>query len=197
MVGEADKVKLALRAADLAQLSAYRYHTKMAEIAESGDLAGAGQQVATRVWKQEKRLTMYPMGFWRDMCGDRPMPHMDDFNPDTLEDWRANCFSLWPDETGKDGEFQEIGQRIANVSNVTAEHRKVSQVPEQTLLRVATDAMSVVIEDARPALDEGDFVDWQGRTCLYRGILLPLSDGEGRVSLILGGADCKIIEASD
>ena len=70
---------------------------------------------------------------------------------------------------------------------------RVADLPPQSLLAASIRELKQAHETGVPILDEGEARDENGRRALFRSIVLPLGDEEGRIVQLLAGARCRVI----
>lgn len=71
----------------------------------------------------------------------------------------------------------------------------VSAAGSDTLLGQASSYHRQVLARGIPITLGGQFINREGRTVLYRSILLPLGEGGGQLTALLGGANCRELVA--
>ena len=146
---------------------------------------------------RERRLNMHLMAYWQELRGERDYVSPQDFDPAPLGDIWSDCFMVNAVERRSEMIFQHLGQKIALVSKVPADLWNASEVPEKTLLSTVLDTVPEVLVGRQPIVSGGEFEDFLGRRCLYRGILLPLGDDRQSLQCLVGGARCKAVSGED
>ncbi len=151
-----------------------------------------GLEPHTKIFAGVRRLTMCLMG-------RRPGLRRDDGGCAlAAEFFAAMPEDLWTDcvvvEMAVDGGWQvcRVGETIARRSGVPAAPAPVADLPPQTLLAASIRELEDAHRTGIPILDEGEARDDNGRRTLYRSILLPLGDEEGRVVQFLAGARRRV-----
>ena len=140
----------------------------------------------------ERRINMRLMGYWQALRGSDPHVPVERFDPSAISDLWAHCFVIDPADEAGEARFRHIGDKIASESSVGTEARKVSDVPGNTPLGLASSLTSEVLRINYPVVDSGEFEDNQGRRRLYRSILVPFIDEAGAISLLVGAARCTV-----
>lgn len=146
----------------------------------------------TKIIASDRRMTMHMMGLWQ---GLRPGPaacaRFDEFAAAMPEDFWVDCCVV---ETTADGgcEIQRIGENLAYRSGIAERVAKLSELPEESFLAVALRDYEVALARRAPILDEGEARDAMGRTVLFRSIILPLAEDDGKVTQLLVGARCRV-----
>ncbi len=140
----------------------------------------------------ERRINMRLMGYWQNLRGSDAHVPVERFDPSAISDLWSYCFVIEPADDAGESSFRHIGDRIAAESMVDTETRKVSDIPGNTPLGIASSLASEVLRINYPIVDSGEFQDNEGRRRLYRSILVPFSDSAGAVTLLVGGARCTV-----
>lgn len=140
----------------------------------------------------ERRINMRLMGYWQTLRGSGTHVPVEQFDPAAISDLWTHCFVIEPADNAKEASFRHIGDKIASDSKVDTDARKMSDVPDNTLLGLATRLTSEVLRINYPVVDSGEFEDSDGRRRLYRSILVPFSDKAGAVALLVGAARCTV-----
>ncbi len=141
----------------------------------------------------ERRLNMRLMSHWLDLRGKGSGARAERFDPKALAEFWPHCFTIVHAERPDQARLDHLGEAIAMESGLAPRVMAVSKVPSDTLLGHVLRLMDEVTKVKYPIVDSGEFTDFQGRRCLYRGILLPLCDDRGEISLVVGGARGRIL----
>jgi hypothetical protein len=118
------------------------------------------------------------------------MPHPNDLDGAKIPDIWGHCFTL---EVRGSGEpvFEYIGDQHAAKLDSDLKGKPVSAAGSDTLLGQAASYHRQVLARGIPITLGGQFVNREGRTVLYRSILLPLGEGGGQIMALLGGVNCR------
>ncbi len=135
------------------------------------------------------------MSYWQDLRGTGSHAPIERFDPEAVADLWPHCFTIVPAASPDQATFGHIGEMIAAGSGLTTAGLVVSDIPTGTLLGKALRLVAEVLKVKCPIVDSGEFRDHLGQPSRYRSILLPLSDDQGTVSLLVGGARCKALPA--
>ena len=150
------------------------------------------QEPGTKIVSDDRRLTMHLMGLWQGLRpGAASCAPAEDFFAALPDDLWTDCCVV---EMAADGNWRmcRVGETIARRSGVPAAPARVAELPPQSLLATATRELENALRTCAPILGEGEAWDEIGRRTLFRSILLPLGDEEGRVMQILVGARCHV-----
>jgi hypothetical protein len=142
---------------------------------------------------RERRLVLRLLGHWRDLAGDRAMPRASDVDGAAIPELWPYCFML--DVRGPEPVFTFVGDFHVAAVGRDPTGQPLSSVPTETLLSQGLSYYPRVLARAIPITLGGQFVDRDGRTILYRSIIMPLGESEGRVPMLLGGANCREVAA--
>lgn len=166
-----------------------------------GGLAGDGldhvvtsrvTDTAPETWHgRERRMNIRAFAYWQSLLEDRPFPSIADFDPAAIEPFRDN--SLLIDFTaGYDAPvLRYIGGALRDESGITTHDSAPDAVPRGTVLSRLTDHYLEILANRAPVGFEAGFAHRDGRSILYRGILMPLSDDGARINFIYGVVSWK------
>lgn len=141
---------------------------------------------------RERRLVLRLLSYWREIAGERAMPRPSDVDGGKISDMWGYCFILDVPDSGEPV-FSYIGEHYRSDGDLVG--RTVSEVGGDTLLGQAASYHRQVLARAIPITLGGQFVSREQNTVLYRSILLPLGEEEGRVIALLGAANCREVAA--
>jgi hypothetical protein len=136
----------------------------------------------------EQRLVLRLLERWRTLAGERAMPAVADIAR-LGDDIRDDCFVL-EDEAGE-LLFRFVGERQKSLLASDPSSLRVSAIDGETLLGRAIGYRAHVLDRRVPVSVGGQFVDRDGRTILYRSILLPL--GENGITALLGCVNGRVV----
>ena len=142
----------------------------------------------------ERRLNMRLMSYWLELRGKGSEALAERFDPKALQELWPHCFTIIDPDRPERAKLDRIGEAIAMESGLAPRAMAASKVPTDTLLGHALRLADEVMRIKYPIVDSGEFTDFHGRKCLYRSILLPLSNDRGEISLVVGGARSKALE---
>jgi hypothetical protein len=151
-----------------------------------------GAELSPKIVAGDRRLTLHLMGLWQGLrCGAKSYTLAEDFFAALAEDLWADCCVV---EILGDGDWliSRIGETIARRSGVRTVPVRVADLPPQSVLAASVRELEAAKRTGVPILDEGEAEDENGRPAVYRSILLPLADQEGRFVQFLAGARCRV-----
>jgi hypothetical protein len=139
---------------------------------------------------QEQRLVLRLLNYWRELAASRDMPTVYDISSFTVGDIREDCFILEFTEE-RELVFRFVGERQKAILGVDPTGLPLSAIDDETLLGRAVSYRSQVLDRRAPVSVGGQFTDKEGRTVLYRSILLPL--GENAITALLGCVNSRVV----
>jgi hypothetical protein len=139
----------------------------------------------------ERRLQVRAYNCWASLLGEQPIPAIADLTPARLAQFGPHAVLL--DFTGghADPAIDHIGAALAEECGHAGPIRRLSEVPPGSLLARITEEYAQVLASQAPAGFEAEFVNAQGATILYRGILLPFSSDQVAIDHVLGVINWK------
>ncbi len=130
------------------------------------------------------------LAHWRDAQGEGGFPSLDAMLKRDLGNMLPSIFVLKVPADDEEPTFARVGKSFAGEVSGDLTGRPV-WVPEGTLLDQAVGIYDEVLARKVPVTKDGEFEHVQGGTVLYRSILLPLSEGQGRIDFLLGAINSK------
>ncbi len=141
----------------------------------------------------DRRLTIRLMGFWQGTrLATECCARAHDFLAMVPDDLMGDCCVAMLDAGGA-WELHDIGDDIARLSGIRGPSAKLADVPPGTLLAEAVRGLDDAFNFIAPILHEGETWGENGCRALFRSILLPLADDQGRVMQVLAAARCGAV----
>jgi hypothetical protein len=143
------------------------------------------------IGQDERRMQVRAYNHWAAQLDGRNYPSIETLEPETLTDFGP--FSVLLDFTGgiDDPAIQFLGDRLAEECAATGPIARLSDVPSRSLLSRITDHYMQILANQAPIGFEAEFVNTQGVTVAYRGILLPYSSDDDTIDFIFGVINWK------
>jgi hypothetical protein len=139
----------------------------------------------------ERRINVRLVAYWERIRAGRAMPGENDVDPEDLADLWDYCFLVQVRDLKKaDYNYTYLGSAIVEAYRSGLSAETPDSVVSLNANRLASN-YTRVIEERRPVIDEGEFLNARNDTVKYRQCLLPLGHGEV-VESILGGMRFKI-----
>lgn len=141
----------------------------------------------------ERRLVLRLLARWRAAAAGAPLATVESLAAQGLDDVGASLFLL---RLRRDDEplIERVGYALAAELPFPPAGHPVSAVPAHSLLGQAMSFHPQVIEKGVPVATGGTFIDSAGQSFLFRGIILPLDDGNGAIGYLVGAANAKADE---
>ena len=173
----------------------------MASENENGN--GKSRKAKRKYSPAENRLILQMLTYWKAMCGDRAFPSLVDVNPSDISDIWPQCFVLDVSGSTESPIFHYIGKSLdadrqidlALVSGKPALDDDLFRATPTSLGQAAKNFRQVLSKKS-PVSTSGVFEHPNGKTILYRSILLPLSDDQKTFNYLLGAVSSRRV-ASD
>ncbi len=146
------------------------------------------------IGQDERRMQMRAYNHWASLLLDRPLPLIDDLATGSLPDFDSHSVLLDFSKGVDNPAIRYLGTGLAEECGATTTTiRFLSDVPSRSLLSRITDHYLQIRATQAPTGFEAEFVNQQGRTILYRSILLPFSSGPDSdgIDLIYGVINWK------
>ncbi len=139
----------------------------------------------------ERRMVLQMLAHWRELCGERAFPSLEDVDPKAIPEIWDNVFVLDLAGHPDDPLFRLAGDALAAFTGSTLRNVPMSEVPENTLAEKSARYYREVVEKGVPISRGGEFTKSDGTTVFYRGVILPMSDDGETISGLLGAANCR------
>lgn len=141
----------------------------------------------------ERRLVMRLLRYWRDKAEPHDMPARADIEIAAEPEFAPYCWVARLGADEKDLAFETIGEAFAIDQAQTLVGKKVAMASAGTLLAHATAYAANVVVCGVPMSFGGKFRHLDGRTLLFRSIILPLRGSDATIGYLLGGANYRAI----
>lgn len=141
--------------------------------------------------RDERRMQVRAYNFWASLLGDRAFPDAADLDPASLPDFGPHGVLLDFSAGLEDPAIVWLGAALAQECGADVAIRRLSDVPGGSLLARITDHTRQILANQAPVGFEAAFVNGQGETILYRGILLPFSRDQVAIDCIYGVVNWK------
>lgn len=142
----------------------------------------------------ERRTSLILLQYWNELRGERDFPTEEEIDLSRLEHVWNHCFLVQVRDINEvhDFNYTYFGPdlRAAYDSGILDPGNGKMAAPDANQLRTLYDE---VVEKHDPLLQEGTYINSQGKRILFRQSMMPI--GNGQVESILGGSWFKIDEA--
>jgi hypothetical protein len=135
---------------------------------------------------EQRRMTLRLLTYWKALRGDRPFPSLKDFNVEAIPGFGPCAFLLDLTHGEENPVFRFVGKALTADGPANLAQQPLSAVPRGALLRRITDQYPQVLMRRQPFRFDSEYVESNGVTVLFRGILLPFSEDGERIDFIVG-----------
>jgi hypothetical protein len=143
------------------------------------------------IGQDERRMQVRAYNYWANLLEDRHFPSIGGLDPQNLPDF-APYSVLLDFSAGVDNPaIGFLGHELAKECGADGDIFSLSDVPSRSLLSRITDHYMQILANQAPIGFEAEFVNQDGRTILYRGILLPFSSDGETIDFIYGVINWK------
>jgi len=144
--------------------------------------------------KSSRRITTILKGYWEYIKDDKSFPSMSDVHKSEIPEIWENCFLVKADNTcisPDDYQYILMGENVKKAfgEDLTGMTIEKMHAPEAVHL---AEKYEKVLATKLPVYDSGELHLENGKTVLYRQILLPLGENGISIDAILGGISYKI-----
>ena len=158
---------------------------------QTADEDDSGIDTVEVVSGDERRMQVRAYNFWTSNLGDRSYPAIEDLQPEAHSDFAD--FSVLLDFTSgmENPSIPYLGDKLRAACDLHEDISYLDEVPARSLLSRITDHYLQIIANRAPIGFEAEFVNEQGATIMYRGILLPYSSDDDTIDFIYGVINWK------
>lgn len=144
----------------------------------------------------EQRLIMRVLARWRELTDGRRLPRRSQIDPRTFgDDWR-HCLLIDLDPRAEHSRLAFVGEALRDPSWPTFERQSIADCQKDSLLHLATSYIARVAAKGVP-ISSGGVGMHHSMPIVYRSILLPLSEGGGKIDGMLGAANYREIPLAE
>ena len=143
------------------------------------------------VGQDERRMQVRAYNHWASLLQDRNFPAIEDLDFDALPDFGPHSVLLDFTSGVENPAIQYLGAELAVECGSDGPIRALDDVPSRSLLSRITDHYMQILANQAPIGFEAEFVNQNGATTLYRGILLPFSSDDDTIDFIYGVINWK------
>ncbi|WP_321395652.1 PAS domain-containing protein [Emcibacter sp.] len=135
---------------------------------------------------QERRITFQLYDQWEKLAGEREMPSLRELAPSDIAPYKDQMVLIDIRDRNQEPTLQVIGHALKEDLEEDLTGKNLSDIPRRTMISRITDHYLEVFANRTPISFEAEFVNKEKERALYRGILLPFSDGGEEINFILG-----------
>ncbi|RKF22332.1 hypothetical protein D6851_03575 [Altericroceibacterium spongiae] len=125
------------------------------------------------------------------------MPHSRNLGYETQSDFQSHSVILKVSDKSQSPQILYIGNKLLEECRIApGTYDKPADIPTNSLLNCVLDHYPQLLATQSPVGFEAEYNSPQGYTLLYRGILLPFADDDGRMTHVLGVINWKEVANS-
>ena len=144
---------------------------------------------------REKRLVLRVLGVWREARGEELLPFTDMLSPADMGEDADHVFMM--DLLNAAGpRFTYVGEALRVGNWAPGSEALITDCPENSVLRLASQPWQEIVNRRVPITRGGPGVNGDV-SVLYRSIMTPLVDRWDRISVIIGAANWRVVEAGE
>jgi hypothetical protein len=144
---------------------------------------------------KEKRLVLRILELWRDAHDGDELPKIAALTPSDTGDDAPHVYVIdLADPAGP--RFTYVGTALQIATWPSAEGALVRHCPDDSMLGLTSSHWDEIVERGVP-VTRGGLGQHEGGPVLYRSILVPLADKDGRIAAIMGAANWRMVEEQD
>ncbi|XUU61465.1 PAS domain-containing protein [Erythrobacter sp. HA6-11] len=155
------------------------------------DEDGANDLPPSPIGQDERRMQVRAYNHWAGLLGERNYPSIEDLDPANIDDFGPFSVLLDFSKGIEDPSIQFLGEELAQECGTDSAIKKLSDVPSRSLLSRITDHYMQILANQAPIGFEAEFINDDGITIMYRGILLPYSSDDETIDFIYGVINWK------
>lgn len=139
----------------------------------------------------DRRITNVITKHWEDVRGNKLMPSEIDLDPEVLDGVLDNCFLIRTEELLQAGshKYVYIGKNILEAygsdETTPKDYHDVDPLSHK-------DKFEEVIKTLKPVVQEGEFINKDGKLVKFRQCLIPLAQDGRTIDSIFGGMRFKV-----
>lgn len=133
---------------------------------------------------------------WASLLGNKRLPLIEDLEPEFLGDFGPHSVLLDFSTGSSTPAIQFIGDALSKECGLYEDIEELNEVPEGSLLSQVADNYLKILAEQAPTGFEAEFVNSNGATVLYRGILLPYSSDSDTIDFVYAVINWKEVADS-
>jgi hypothetical protein len=159
-----------------------------------GESEQQAEEAADRCGR-ERRATHRALAYWEQLCADRAMPTATPGGDAPPDDLRPSLFVVALRHPAENSVIEDAGGALDTLCGKPATGRRLSDAIPASLRDTFADLSRVIRNYGKPVLNSGTALTGDGRTVLYRSILLPIGEPDGTVTRYIGAIGCRQLPA--
>jgi hypothetical protein len=140
---------------------------------------------------RERRATYLALNYWEMLTASGRMPAARSLGADAPAELRPALFMVSMRRPAQTSVIAGAGAALDQLCGAPATGKPLGEALPISLRDTFADLTRVIDTYRKPVLNSGMTQAADGRTVLYRSILMPLSDPAGKVTAYLGAIGCR------
>ena len=145
---------------------------------------------------RERRAAYRALAYWEMLCASGLMPTPRTLAEEAPEELRPALFMVSLRRPAESSVIAGAGAVLDRICGTPAAGRRLADAVPPGLRDTLADLTRVIDTYGKPVLNSGMAQARDGRTVLYRSILMPLADSDGQVTAYLGAIGCRQLPAA-
>ncbi len=145
----------------------------------------------------EQRLTFRLTTYWNKIKGDRELPHIEQFNQQSVSDLWENCMIVEIlEEAPLTYNINYLGKNLHGFigNNQTSIRFNINSTPNKPLQKLIKKlADNITLKKVEAINEEGTFTNHQNKVIRYRSCLLPFNKGKEKITNCIIGISWQVI----
>ena len=144
----------------------------------------------------ERRMTVNLINYWNEIRKDRLFPSEKLINPEDIPDIWEHCYLIQVNDlhNRQKADFTYLGSSIIkSYHDSFSEQNDVADIISPKSSRLAQN-FKLVIDNKKPIMQSGEFVNNLGHRIRFRQCLLPLGDTDNKVEAVFGCVGFKVCD---
>lgn len=144
----------------------------------------------------ERRMHVRAYNYWTSLLGERPLPSIEDLDPEAIEDFGSHSILLDFTTGVANPAIAFVGSALMEECGIGPDVGYVNNVPPRTLISRLTDHYLQIIANCAPIGFEAEFTNQRDAEIMYRGILMPFSSDGDTIDFIYGVINWKEVASN-
>jgi hypothetical protein len=140
---------------------------------------------------RERRGTYRALAYWEKLCAQGTVPTSRQLDDDAPSDLRSSLFVVSVGYPAESSVIADAGATLDSICGKPAAGRSLAEAIPASLRDTFADLTRVIRTYGKPVLNSGTALTGDGRTVLYRSILMPIGTADGKITSYLGAIGCR------
>lgn len=144
---------------------------------------------------RERRATYRALAYWEKLCVEGAEPTTERLDADAPAGLREALFVVRLRYPAEQSVIEEAGTALDGICGKPATGRPLAEAIPASLRDTFADLTRVIRSYGKPVLNSGTTLTGLGQTVLYRSILMPIGNADGKVTSYLGAIGYRQLSA--